>query len=195
MRSQIFVFAVLTLTAPPTVVGTSLQSGPPVPYEDAGACPFEGCMYGKWQANDTVTVRRTRSDKGAAVFTVYKGETITALTGVVVTTSPGQVRFREPIDLSSRSGSVHVEPDETLYLLTYSGEGFTKAWFKGKLYEELDGSMAFFNGICDTEPSRCAGTIVVRPQRTWWVSIRNVRGQIGWTNEPDKFSGKDRFGH
>ena len=198
MRLHIFVLAVLTLTAPRTFVRTGLQSalaGPPMPYEDAGACPFEGCVYGAWQANNTVRVRSTRSAKAAVVFTVRKGDTITALTGVVVTTSPGRVRFREPFDLSSSSGSVHVEPGDTLYLLTYGGEGFTKAWFKGKLYEGLDGSTAFFNAICDTEPSRCVGTIVERPQRTWWVSIRNMRGQVGWTNEPEQFSGKDALGH
>jgi len=124
MRSRIFVFAVLTLTAAPTVARTSLQavrSRPPIPYQNAGACPFEGCTYGKWQANDTAGVRRTRSDKG----------------GGAVTTSPGRVRFREPIDLSSGSGFVHVDPTDNLYLLTYGGEGFTKASFKGKLYERF----------------------------------------------------------
>jgi hypothetical protein len=198
MRLSILVLAVLTLTGPPNFVRAGVQSalsGPPIPYEDTGACPFEGCVYRAWQASDTVSARRTRSARAAVLFTVRKGETITALTAVVVTTSPGRVRFREPIDLSSRSGSVHVEPGETLYLLTYGGEGFTKVWFKGKLYEELDGSTAFFNAICDTEPSHCVGTIIARPQRTWWVSIRNARGQIGWTNEPDKFSGKDSLGH
>jgi len=199
MRAEIFVAAALSLSAPATLVRTSLQSPPAarpaMPYEDAGACPFEGCVYRDWQANDTVSVRSARSAKAAVVFTVRKGETITALTGVVVTTSPGEVRFREPVDLSSSSGAVHVEPGEILYLLTYGGEGFTKAWFKGKLYEGLDGSTAFFNTMCSTDPSRCVGTIVARPRGTWWVSIRNVRGQTGWTNEPEKFNGKDALGH
>ena len=73
---------------------------PPMPYEDAGACPFEGCVYRDWQANNAVAVRTTRAADAPTVFTVRKGDTITALAGVVVTTSPGQVRFREPADLT-----------------------------------------------------------------------------------------------
>jgi hypothetical protein len=182
-----------------------------MPYEDAGACPFEGCVYRDWRANHTVAVRQTRSANGAIVFTVHKGETVTALTGVVVTTSPGRVRFREPADLTwadletvdvggmtvrrpSQTGVLHMEPGDTLYLLTYHGEGSTAAWFKGRLYEDLDGAMAFFNGACTNDPSRCVGRIVEPPRRVWWVQIKNARGQTGWTNAPEKFDGKDALG-
>jgi hypothetical protein len=182
-----------------------------VPYEEAGACPFEGCVYRQWRANHTVTVRETRSANAAIVFTVHKGEPITALTGVVVTTSPGRVEFRQPVDLMwadletvdaggapvrrpRQSGVLHVEPGDTLYLLTYHGEGSTAAWFKGRLYEELDGATAFFNDACTSDPSRCAGRIVEAARRVWWVQIRNARGQSGWTAEPEKFDGKDALG-
>lgn len=197
MRLDFFILAVLTLIMNPTLVRASQSalSGPPIPYEDAGACPFEGCVYREWQATETVIVRRVRSANGTIAFTVRKGEAITAITGVVVTTSPGQVRFRKPVNLSSSSGSVHVEPGETLYLLTYRGEGFTKAWFKGKFYEELDGSTAFFNDICATDSNRCAGAIVEQPKQVWWVQIKNGKGQIGWTNKPDKFDRKDALGN
>ena len=197
MRLNFFILAVLTLIMNPTLVRASQSalSGPPIPYEDAGACPFEGCVYREWQAIETVIVRRARSANGTIAFTVRKGEAITAITGVVVTTSPGQVRFRIPVNLSSSSGSVHVEPGETLYLLTYRGEGFTKAWFKGKFYEELDGSTAFFNDICATDSNRCAGAIVEQPKQVWWVQIKNEKGQIGWTNKPNKFDRKDALGN
>jgi hypothetical protein len=197
MRSNLFVLAVITLTAAQTTLvraGQSAPSRPPMPYEDTGACPFEGCVYREWQAIDAVIARRVRSEYGPIAFSVRKGEAITAITGVVVTTSPGQVRFRKPFDLSSLSGSVHVEPGETLYLLTNRGEGFTKAWFKGKFYDEVDGSMAFFNDICATDPNRCAGAIVKRAKQAWWVQIKNAKGQIGWTNRPDKFDRKDALG-
>jgi hypothetical protein len=192
MCSKQLIFAVLTFIAIPTLFRAAAQpalAGPPMPYEDIGACPFELCSYRDWQAKNTVVVRGTRSPDGPVLFTVRKGETITALTGVVVTISPGQVRFRTPADLSSGSGPVHVERGDTLYLLTARGEGFTKAWFKGKVYDELDGK-AFFNSRCDTEPTLCIGTIIERPKRIWWVSIRNMMGQIGWTNEPEQFTGK-----
>ena len=136
VRLNLFVLTVITLTAAQTTLvrpGQSAPSGPPMPYEDAGACPFEGCVYREWQANDAVIARRTRSENGPIAFSIRKGEAITAITGVVVTTSPGQVHFRKPFDLSSLSGSVHVEPGETLYLLTISRRGFYKGLVQGKV--------------------------------------------------------------
>jgi hypothetical protein len=77
--------------------------------------------------------------------------------------------------------------------LTYRGEGSTKAWFNGRIYDQLDGS-EFFNALCSFEPNRCYGRIIERPQRVWWVQIQNRRGQIGWTNQPERFDGKDAYG-
>ena len=179
-----------------------------MPYEDVGACPFEGCVYREWRANAVVAVRTTRLASAAIAFRVRKGEAVTALTGIVVTTVPGRVRFRAPADLTwtdfetavvggvpsrhpRESGVLHVEPGDTLYLLTYHGEGSTAAWFNGRLYEELDGATAFFNAACADDPSRCAGRIIEKPQRIWWVQVQNALGQRGWTAEPEKFDGKD----
>jgi hypothetical protein len=177
----------------------SEASGPPVPYEDAGACPFEGCVYREWTANGPVTARAARIRNASIVFTVPRAAKVTALTGVVITVKAGRVRFRQPIDLqvvgrsgsltATENGSLHVEPGETLFLLTYHGEGFTRAWFKGRVYDEVDGS-EFFNGLCDAEPDRCNGQILERPERVWWVQIQNVQGQIGWTDQPERFDGK-----
>jgi hypothetical protein len=186
--------AVLALATLPVLTAgrQSALSSPPMPYEDAGACPFEGCAYGEWRANETVVVRRTRSSRAPVAFTILRNETITAVTGIVITTSPGRVRVRQAVDLQSLSGPLHVDAGETLYLLTYRGEGLTKAWFKGRVYDELDGGVAFFNEACDTQPSRCAGTVVAGPQQTWWVSVRNAKDQIGWTHQPERFERTDR---
>jgi len=32
------------------------------------------------------------------------------------------------------------------------------------------------------------------PGTVWWVKIRNARGEIGWSNQPENFDNKDRFG-
>jgi hypothetical protein len=32
------------------------------------------------------------------------------------------------------------------------------------------------------------------PQTTWWVQIRNARGQVDWTDESEHFSGADACG-
>ena len=54
-----------------------------MPYEDAGACPFEGCVYREWQARDRVPVFAERRDNACEVFVIAPGERVTALTGVV----------------------------------------------------------------------------------------------------------------
>jgi hypothetical protein len=210
LRSTTALVAALTiaLAAGLFAGAQTITPGPPMPYEDVGACPFEGCAYREWRAKAMVAVRTTRAAHAPVAFTIRKGETVTALTGIVVTTAPGKVRFRAPADLMwadletvdvggvsvrrpRQSGFLHVEPGDTLYLLTYHGEGSTVAWFKGRLYEELDGALAFFNAICTDDPSRCAGQIIEKPQRVWWVHVQNARGQQGWTAEPEKFDGKD----
>ena len=76
----------------------------------------------------------------------------------------------------------------------YVGEGFTNAWFKGRLYREVDGAMAVFNALCDTQPARCTGRVVEPTQSKWWIQVRSRGNRVGWTNEPEKFDGKDQFG-
>ncbi len=168
--------------------------GPAMPIVDVGACPFEGCHYGQWATNDGVAIRRSRSARSPVVLHLIKGEQVTALTGVVVIVRPGRVEFKEPTDLASTDGTIAARPGDTLYLLAYIGEGFTNAWFKGRLYREVDGAMAFFNALCDTQPARCTGRVVQPTQSEWWIQIRSRGGRVGWTNEPEKFDGKDQFG-
>jgi hypothetical protein len=168
----------------------AVGSGPPVPYEDEGACPFEGCVYRTWTANRTVVVRTQRRADAPVAFRLTKGSRVRAITGVVVTTKPGRVEFHEPFD--TRQGLV-IQPGETLYLLTYQGEGFTKAWFRGRLLVDLDVS-EFFNNVCDVRPERCKGRVVEAWTRTWWVQIENSSGRVGWSNEPESFDGRNAIG-
>lgn len=187
-------FAVL-LVSLGGAVGVKAQAPvtPPVPFEDVGACPFEGCVYREWKARTTVQVRGAWRADAPVVFRLRAGESVTALTGVVVTVRAGRVRFDEPQRLMTSGGPIDVLPEHTLYLLTYQGEGFTKVWFNGKVYEDVDVS-SFMNSACEDAPSRCSGR-VVEPSRTdWWVQVRNKAGQVGWTREPDKFDGKDALG-
>ena len=173
--------------------GAVKSPGPPVPYEDVGACPFEGCVYREWIANAQVDVRSGRRPNDPIAYTLRAGDHVQALTGIVVTIKPGRVQFKAPADLGSSAGSVHVEPGDTLYLLTYHGEGETTAWFKGRLYDWLDGS-EFFNALCEDQPASCNGSIVERPQRVWWVRLRSLSGRLGWTRETEKFDNKDALG-
>ena len=166
---------------------------PPLPYEDVGACPFEGCVYREWKARATVRVRAARRVDAPVVFRIRTGETVTAITGVVVTVRAGRVRFDTPQRLIALSGPIDVRPGQTLFLLTYQGEGFSKVWFNGKVYTDVDVSK-ILDGACVETPTRCPGR-VIEPSRTeWWVQIRNKARQVGWTSEADKFDGKDALG-
>lgn len=163
---------------------------PPTPFEDVGACPFEGCVYRDWIANSTVDVRRERQTTAPVAYRVVAGEKVTALTGVVVTLEAGRVQFREPQEIATSDGPINIVPGQTLFLLTYQGEGFTKAWFDGRLYRSV-ATVSFQNYVCDVTPGRCTGRVIQDSQTVWWVQIRNAGGALGWTQEVDKFDGKD----
>jgi hypothetical protein len=166
---------------------------PPVPFEDSGACPFEGCVYREWVATDAVQVRTARRTSARLAFRLRPGEKVDAVAGVVITIRAGRIQFRKAQDILTDAGPIHVSVGETLHLLTYQGEGFTKAWFRGRVYGDIDIS-DYIGGYCERQPDGCAGRLLNRPQSVWWIQIRNSRGQVGWTSEPDKFDGKDALG-
>ena len=173
-------------------VGINAQAPvtPPVPFEDIGACPFEGCVYRDWTARAPVQVLAARSSDASAAFQVRAGEHVTAVTGVVVTVRAGRVQFDVPQRLTTSAGVLEVLPGQTLYLLTYQGEGFTTAWFKGTVYRDVDTS-SFMNGVCEKAPTRCSGRVLEQSRTEWWVQVRNKAGQTGWTRESEKFDGKN----
>jgi len=155
------------------------QSAPPTPFVDKGACPFECCSYRQWTVEKPTVIKREMSDGSAALFTVKKGEKVQGVTGVVITTRPGKVRVLK----NTKIGEVAVKRGETIYLLTYLGEGFFRMWRNGKLMEG--------EAFEDTP----AFKVVNQPVSTWWVKIKNRRGQIGWSKQPDNFGNKDRCGN
>jgi hypothetical protein len=55
----------------------------------------------------------------------------------------------------------------------------TAAWFKGRLYDEVDGSQ-FFNALCGNKLI-CNGTILEKPQTIWWIRLRSMNRLMGWT--------------
>jgi hypothetical protein len=126
----------------------------------------------------------------AALFTIAPGETVTAVTGVVVTTVPGKAtRFGGP-----------TSKDDVIYLLTYHGEGVYTAWVNGTVvrdfyitnFEQPDLPGAGYSACVRTQT--CDGKVLSYPQKTWWVQLRNAKGQIGWTDQAQCFDGRDAFG-
>jgi hypothetical protein len=154
------------------------NSRPPIPFVDKGACPFECCTYRQWTVDKATTVRTAMRDGSSIAFRLKRGERVRGITGVVVTSQPGEVRVLKP----TKIGRFTARPGDTLYLLTYIGEGFHKIWYKGKITEEETFDQAIFRSIRE-------------PKAVWWVKVRNARGQIGWSHEPDNFGNKDQCGN
>jgi len=163
-------------TAVPPVVR---YEGPPIPFDDEGACPFEGCIYREWTANAPVRVLTERRPDAPVAFELAKGARVTALTGVVSTVVPGIVELKEPLDVATGQGTIPMRAGDVFYLLTYQGEGFGKAWINDRVYTDVD--------LSRFKPKR-------NPTAIWWVKVRNGRGQVGWTSHPDLFDGKDARG-
>lgn len=163
--------------------------GPKVPFEDEGACPFVGCMYRDWIAKSGVPAHTERRMNAPVAFQVNAGETVTAVTGVVITTRSGRVGFRRTEVLTTADGDVEIQSGQLLHLLASEGEGFWTVWHGGRVYRELDGG-SFSSPGCQIEPARCPANILQRPQSVWWVQVRNKQGQTGWISEPEKFDNK-----
>ena len=173
------------------------QTRPPLPYEDVGACPFECCTYREWIANKNTPLHRNRNNNTPVVFRVTPRERVQGVTGVVITTRAGEIRIRRAITIQAysprgdnTSRSIQARPGDIVYLLTSQGEGSYKAWFKGQLI--------IINAIDVMEQNQrgSAGTGSNIPQTTstWWVQIKNRRGQTGWTDQPGNFDNKDACG-
>jgi hypothetical protein len=154
------------------------NSRPPIPFVDKGACPFECCTYRDWTVDKPTAVRSTMSDRSRIAFRLRKGEKVRGVTGIVVTSQPGEMRVLK----RTKIGRFIAKPGDRLYLLTYIGEGFHRVWFKGKISEEETYDETKFRQIR-------------APRSVWWVKVRNARGQIGWSREPDNFGNKDQCGN
>jgi hypothetical protein len=166
-------------TSSPNAQPPVRYEGPPIPFDDEGACPFEGCVYREWTTNAPVQVLTERRQDAPVAFELAKGARVTALTGVVSTVVPGIVELTEPLEVATGQGTIPMRAGEVFYLLTYQGEGFGKAWIKDRVYSDVD--------LSRFKPKR-------NPTAIWWVKVRSGRGQVGWTSHPDLFDGKDALG-
>ena len=122
------------------VIGFTVSAaaqGPSLPYRDPGACPFECCTYRDWTANKDTTVYREMRDGSTRAFTVRKGEVVRGVTGVVITNRAGTATASSNMSIG-QGNKTRVRKGDTLYLLTYQGEGFFKVWFKGRVIPDVE---------------------------------------------------------
>jgi hypothetical protein len=157
---------------------------PPV-FVDEGACPGEGCSYGKWKVQKETILRARPNPKSEVVSKCRVGSEVQALTGQVHTVAGKFIVKKKHQNFS---------PGDVIWVYTYLGEGFFKVWFDGKFFEEELGFSPWGGSAgsrCEVE-KECWGELEQELKFTWWVQIRNADGVIGWTHEPKNlgFSGK-----
>ena len=160
------------------------QPRPTVPYESPGACPFECCVYREWTVEQDTDVFGDYRKPTSVNFRVRRGETVTALTGVVVTTKLGMAIVRSP----RASLASFFKPGERFDVIHHVSEGHWKYWFNG-----------YFDVKPMAETKQCPGPacefeLVQEPQTVWWANVRARNGREGWTREPRHFGNKDRCG-
>jgi hypothetical protein len=189
-RLALFILCCLTFAAV-----ARAQNRPPRNYEDRGACPFECCTYRDWSVKADTVLYGSRSTKSRALFRVKKGERVEGLTGVVITLEPGRAVATGDVTVGGDGGrEVRVKAGDVLYLLNYTGEGFYKIWFRGRFYHDQPEAAAEHA----RRPQGVAARAYIRkasePQTVWWVKVRNRRGRVGWSRQPEHFGDMDACG-
>lgn len=153
------------------------QDGPPMPFVDKGACPFECCTYRQWTAKQPTAILSAMKANASVAFRVGKGEHVRGMTGVVITERAGIAEVLK----STTQDKVRLTRGDRVFLLTNLGEGFKKAWFKKRFFQAEPYDTATFK-------------IVREPKSVWWVKIRNSKGEIGWSRQPEHFGHMDQCG-
>jgi hypothetical protein len=122
--------------------------------------------------------------KTPVVFRLKRGEKVTALTGVVVTTKLGLA----VVTPSMRPGRDFKRGDR-LDLIHYVGEGHWKYWFNGYFNEDQVDSREQCRA--PRGKSFCEIEVVTEPETTWWAKIRTAQGREGWTRHTEHFGNMD----
>lgn len=177
MRKYLLLGAFLFVSALSASLFAQTRTGPPVPYVDKGACPFECCTYRQWDVVKPTALRKSMSDSSPVFLRLKAGEKVRGMTGVVITTVPGIVEAIK----RTKVGTMWANRGDRVYVLTNLGEGFAKVWFKGRVLEAEPYDETFF------KPIR-------RTKSVWWVKIKDRRGWIGWSREPENFGNVDQCG-
>ena len=175
------------------------DDGPPLPYVDVGACPFECCVYREWRAFAQVPAYEAPDAKAPIAFQITPEESVTAETGQVVTTRVGVKEVRRAATIGFPVGSpaspierqLHVKPGDKLYSLDYLGEGYELFWYEGALYQ--DEIAEYRDGHGNLDPNRVTDE-VSRAEYVWWVRVRTKEGKVGWVRNPESFNNMDACG-
>ncbi len=145
------------------------------PHIERGACIGEACSLGiELIAMQDTEARATYSASAKVTYQVHKNERLYASDGLVITTKPGVLNVRQRCQLDE---SITVSPGDKVLILRYVGEGFERAWYKGR-YFDIE-----CLGWCG--PKGCLEETGQEAEYKWWLLVENASGKRGWVrSEP-----------
>jgi len=168
-----WVFIGIVIASVSTVRGAELE----VPYISKGACPFEGCSYGKWPVVKRVTAYAEPDKSSSVVVVLHPGEQVEAVTGEVHVI-PGRARV---VGKPHRSAK-ELDPSKEILILDYVGEGYSRVFQDGRFTSV---KIARSKKRCRERPNwrYCWVAVLQEPVSQWWVFVRTLDGNLeGWVS-------------
>ena len=154
---------------------------------------MECCRYGNWIAPSTTPMLSQPHATADTVHLLSAGDTIAALRGHELLTSPGVVVFAQadtlralPVDSGQADWrSIPFARGDTVLTLHFGGEATDILfWFSGSRY--TTGDLQAF-GLHDPTPEE-PYQVIRLPISQWWVEAR-ASGKQGWIRDPFSFRG------
>jgi hypothetical protein len=164
---------------------------PEAAYVDEGVCPFEGCTYREWIAQEDNQIHESMDENSPVIFTVKKGEKVTGITGTVLTTQYGEGEVLKDAPIY---GGPAIKKGDRIQIINHVGEGYMKIKYNGQIYEA---QILVPDPSYDINSTRDNEIIYIKEtqklETEWWVKIKNSQGQEGWTKNTN-FANMDSLG-
>jgi hypothetical protein len=160
----------------PSAAQVKETAPPALPHLDHGACPGELCRYGRWTMHDAVPLYDKWQRRRRRIGQIRAGETVSGLTGFVITARPGVIRIDR--DLPEHS----LTRGDIILTYAYRGEGFSAVWFHGRYYSDFDISFTKWPNGMGCGGAHCAATYQDLGEKTWWARVQQQSGRTGWVD-------------
>lgn len=156
-------------------------------YVEAGACPGECCVYGRWRTSADIALHARADSTSDIVARLDSGTLVDATTGAVHV-RPGRIVLDTAVDSLFR-------PGDTLGIYSDAGERYRRVRRAGSADSLVPVPLYPIDTLCvDTPDTRCQGTLLYAPVEVWWTRIEAPRGVVGSSSQPERFAGMDACG-
>jgi hypothetical protein len=161
------------------VITLEKQPLPKSPYIAEGACPYEGCHYGRsWDVSRTTPVYNSIGSK-KILKTLKPGQQVRVLSGKIIT-DPTRIVFTQDYN-GFKAG-------KEAYILEYLGESHTKIWYNQHVVS--DNTLGCFRQKDAKQDDYCrpalkAAKVLHTGKSDWWVKIDLGQAKVGWARVVD----------